>query len=482
MNIAHAPRWLILLALALAARAITFGNPILHVDEEFYFVTARAMLDGALPFVEIWDRKPIGLFLLYAPAAALGYPAGIWIYQVLALAALVGTAVLAMRLAERAGWTRGALLAAAAVLLWPNLIDGQGGQAPVFYNLLVIAAVTLVAPRADGSMPPRLFACGIGAMALMGAALQIKYSAVFEGAFLGLWLMWSLWRSGAALGRVILAGAAWAGVGLAPTALAFGAYAAMGQGEAWLYANFLSILDRNPDPLTAQLTNLAIIVLILSPLLASAWLAWRRGERTPVRGFLFLWAASALAGLLAFGSYFDHYALPLIPPLAICAAGFWSDHRRFALAILALVLVGGQAVLIAKRATRGTPGEIAAIARMIGAGPGCLHVYSGSTMLYPMTGRCAVTPWVFPSHLSRTRERGAIGVDQAVEIDRILATRPEWVVMRKPYRGERPEIRERMLAGVEKGYVRVATMPLGNERYALWRRGSPSARSAISSE
>ena len=46
-----------------------------------------------------------------------------------------------------------------------------------------------------------------------------------------------------------------------------------------------------------------------------------------------------------------------------------------------------------------------------------------------------------------------------------------------------PEIRERMLSGVKRdGYRRVAVMPLGNERYTLWRRATPPARSAISSE
>lgn len=486
MSIAYAPRWLILLGVALAARAITFGNPILHVDEEFYFTAARAMLDGARPFVDVWDRKPIGLFLLYAPAAALGIPAGIWAYQALALACLVATATLVARLADRAGWHKGALAAGIAVILWPNLIDGQGGQAPVFYNLLVIAAVWLVAPRADGTMPPRLFARGMGAMALTGVALQIKYSVVFEGTFLGLWLMWSLWHATTRPVRVLLAAPAWAATALVPTALAWGVYAGLGQSEPWLYANFLSILDRNPDPAMAQLANLAIILLVLSPLLASAWQAWQRlGPATATRAlqrFLFAWAIAAMLGLLVFGSYFDHYALPLIPPLAICAAGFWGDHRRFALGVLALAFVGGQAMLIAKRVTRGTPGEITAIARTIGTGPGCLHVYSGSVMLYPMTGRCAVTPWVFPSHLSRVRERGAIGADQESEIDRIIRRQPEWVVMRKPYIGERPEIRARMLSGIGDTHHQVATLPLGNERYALWRRSTPPARSASSSE
>ncbi|WP_447727529.1 ArnT family glycosyltransferase [Sphingomonas koreensis] len=483
MSIARAPRWLILLAVALAARAITFGNPILHVDEEFYFVTARAMLDGAVPFVDVWDRKPIGLFLIYAPAAALGYPAGIWAYQALAFACLLATAILAARLADRAGWNRGALAAGIAVILWPNLIDGQGGQAPVFYNLLMIAAASLIVRGERDASAGKRFAGGFAAMALVGLALQVKYAAVFEGLFFGLWLLWREWRAGRGLAGIALAAVPLAGVALLPTLAAWAVYAVQGQGEAWLYANFLSILDRNPDPALEQIGNLAAITLILSPLLAAAALGWRRRGGSDAAAFLFAWALAAVGGLLVFGSYFEHYALPLIPPLAICAAAFLGVHRRFALWVLLLVFIGGQVLLLAKRSTRGTPGEIAAVARTIGTGPGCLHVYSGSTMLYPMTRRCAVTRWLFPSHLSRTRERGAIGVDQATEIDRILAQRPEWVVMRKPYRGERPEIRARMLSGVTKdGYRQIAVMPLGNERYTLWRRGTPPPRSAIISE
>ncbi|MFL9840318.1 hypothetical protein ABS767_05025 [Sphingomonas sp. ST-64] len=486
MSIARVPRWLIFIVVALAARAVTFGNPILHVDEEFYFTAARAMVDGALPFVDIWDRKPIGLFLLYAPAAALGFPAGIWAYQALALGCLVATAIVAAQLAERAGWGRGALPAGLAIILWPNLIDGQGGQAPIFYNLLVIAAVALIAPRADGQMPGRIFLRGLAAMALVGLALQIKYSVVFEGAFIGLWLMWGRWRSGVGAARVALAGLVWASTALLATALAWGCYAGLGQGRAWLYANFLSILDRNPDPALAQLANLGIIVLLLSPLVASAGLAWRRCARMPavwpLRSFLFAWCGAAILGLLLFGTYFDHYALPLVPPLAIAAAGFWSDHRRFAWVVLAVALVGGQALLLLKRAQRGTPQEIAAVSRVIGSGPGCLHVYSGSVILYPMTGRCRVTPWIYPSHLGRVRERGAIGVDQMSEIDRVLRQRPEWVVMTGPYIGERADIHARVVASVARDYRRVTVLPVGGKRYALWRRLTPPARSARSSE
>jgi hypothetical protein len=479
------PRWLILLLVALAARAITFGNPILHVDEEFYFTAARMMTQGAVPFVDVWDRKPIGLFLLYAPAASLGYPAGIWAYQALALLCLVGTAFLTARLADRAGWGRGALAAGVAVILWPNLLDGQGGQAPIFYNLLMVAAAAIIAPREAEPSAPRRFAQGLAAMALVGITLQLKYSAVFEGLFFGLWLLWREWRLGAKLPQLVIIAAPLAGIALVPTLIAWAVYVALGQSDAWLYANFWSILDRQADPWPSLLANLAILILILSPLGAMALRSrQRRSDLAPQRAmadFMFAWAAAALLGVLIFGSWFNHYGLPLIPPLAACAAGVLGAHRRFAAIGLALVFIGGQATLIVKRLERGTPAQIAAIADMIGRGPGCLHVYSGTTMLYSMTGRCAVTPWIFPSHLTRDREAGAVGVDAPAELARILDRRPEWVVMRGPYRGEIPAVRAQMLAGLSRDYQPAGELPLGNDRYALWRIRAAS-RSAISRE
>lgn len=126
-RVAALPRWLVLLGVALLVRAATFGNPVVHVDEEFYFLTARTMLEGALPYVDVWDRKPIGLFLVYLPAAALGMPLGIWAYQAMALGCVVATALLVARLADRAGWSRGALPAAIAYVLWLNFLDGARG-------------------------------------------------------------------------------------------------------------------------------------------------------------------------------------------------------------------------------------------------------------------------------------------------------------------------------------------------------------------
>lgn len=464
---------LLLIAVAVGARAITFGNPIVHVDEEFYFTAARAWLNGAMPYVGVWDRKPPGLFALYLAPAALGYPAGIWAYQAMALAAVVASAWLAVLLARCAGWHRAAPFAGVAYLLWLDLAEGQGGQAPVFYTLMVaLAARLLIGERAARRRS------GVAAMALIGIAMTIKTSVVFEGVFFGLWAMARRRRSGASSAATLGYGAAMVAVAALPSAAWAIGYAAIGQFDAWSYANVTSIFQRRGEGLAKALGNLAVLLLILSPLLGVAAVAWHRhrARSTAEQAFLFGWLAVAFGAVLAFGSWFDHYALPVMLPAAVCAAGAVPRDaaRRWPVIALIVVALGGQALLLSKRVGRGTPAQFAALVRVVDAAPpGCLYVYTGSTMLYTATGRCRVTRWIFASHLSRDREQGAIGGDQATEVRRILAARPAVIVMRGPYRGERVAIRALVTRALGDGYARRAVVPLGRDRVAVFASTRP---------
>ncbi|MET4896878.1 hypothetical protein RN629_06825 [Sphingomonadaceae bacterium jetA1] len=465
-------RLLVLFLVAVAARALTFGNPVVHVDEEFYFFTGTAMHHGAWPFVDVWDRKPIGLFLLYALPAALGYPAGIWGYQLFALASVVATAWAIARMADRLGWTTGATAAGIAYILWLDLLGGQGGQAPVFYNALMIGAAWLILE----SDRRRARAPGLAAMALVGIVLQIKYSAVFEGMVFGLWLLGAEWRRSRSPGALVGYGAALVAVSLAPTAIAAGVYAAIGQWDAFLYANFLSIFHRNPDPLPELAANLGQMVLILSPIVTLAVLGlqrtWRAPDAPAERGFLAVWLDAAIVGVLLFRPWFDHYGLPILLPACTAAAamlGRAAWRRRLAPALLLVVALGGQIVLLALRHERGGPAEFAALSAAVGRGPGCLYVYSGSTMLYVATRRCALSRYIVPAHLSRAREAGATGVDQDAEIARILRARPAVVVMRPPYNGERPAAHARVMAAMADGYRLTAKLPMGNETIRVYK-------------
>ncbi len=454
---------------AILSRLLTFGNPILYTDEEFYFAAGRAVFNGALPFVDIWDRKPIGLFLLYALPASLPGQSGIWLYQAMALACAGATAIIVGRLADLAGWTRGGTLAGVAYLVWITIAGGQGGQSPVFYNLAMAIAALLIARR---ECPARRH--GALAMLLVGVAIQIKYTVALEGVYFGLWLLLVEWRRERRPLVVIGWGAALAGIALLPTVAVIGVYAALGELPAFVFANFESIFARHADPLGVELANLAKAAAILVPLLVMAAGARRHATDRVIKPDIFLtgWLLVALLAFAVLPPWTDHYTLPVMLPAAVLAAGLVSRPRgrRITIGLIVVTALAGQAALIVDRQRRGTPAQFARLVEAIGRGPGCLYVYSSSSMLYPATGRCAVSPYVFPSHLTRDRENGSIGVDQLAELRRIFARAPAVVVMAPPYDGERPDIRAAALALLGQDYRLASQLRLGRKQVAVYRR------------
>jgi 4-amino-4-deoxy-L-arabinose transferase-like glycosyltransferase len=438
---------LILLA-AFAIRGWQFGDPLIHVDENFYLLVGDRMLHGATPYVDIWDRKPVGLFLLFAAIRLLGGD-GIVQYQVVATLFAAATGVVIARIAQPMAGRVGGVLAAIVYLLLIGLVGGSGGQAPVFYNLLMAgAALAVMRVVVDAEpRPAQITRAGALAMGLVGLALQIKYSVVFEGVFLGLALMWASWRASKSPSRTALDALAWIALALLPTALAWFWYAAHGQADAFVYANFLSIGARSGTPIGELLHRLLKTLRVLEIPLMATFLGmilqpWKRFAQGPASfHFVLAWLGAAVAGFLLFGTYFDHYALPLFVPLAAAAAPLFAYRRRHLGLVAAAVMLaaggGAYAAVVHKMLLkRGGRAEMNAMVdairpRLTPGGEG-LYVWNGDTILYHLTGATLPSRWPFAGHLNLLRENGAIGVDQAGEVRRIFATRPRVVVDHDP--------------------------------------------------
>lgn len=469
MKLASPPenRLLILFVVAVAARFAAFGNPAIHADEQFYFTVAREMLRGAVPYIEVWDRKPVGLFLLFLPGALLPLAWGVFAFQLIALVCVTATALLVVKLAELAGWRRGALFAGITYILWLDLLNGVSGQSPVYYNLLIAGAAWLIASR------PGRRRAGLWAMALVGCALQIKYSPLIEGVFFGLWLLRDQWHARQAWPNVIGYGAALIVLALLPTGIAFGVYVAIGHGQEWVFANLTSILLRGRDSTEWQLRYAGQLALLLSPLIGMA-IASRheaRGGDPHARHFMVAWFVAALVSVAVFGGWYDHYGLPVALPGAIAAAGFLGGRgRRWTPLLLLVVACVGQFAVGKRRSGHGDAQQFAALRDAVGRGPGCLWVYSGDALLYSETGRCAATRYLFPPHLNLGRENGAIGTEQATEVQRILATKPAVIVMRPPFRDEEKPIRALVEQAVARNYVLASRKAMGRDLIQVYRR------------
>ena len=482
-------------AIVLAAfviRGVQFGDPLIHVDENFYLLVGDRMLHGAVPYVDIWDRKPIGLFLLYAAIRLLGGD-GIVQYQVVATLFAAGTGLMVARIAAPMAGRLAAVVAAIVYLLLLGLVGGSGGQAPVFYNLFVTAAALVVSTTLTGPalLPGQIRRRGALAMALVGIALQVKYSVVFEGVFLGVALMWASWRASPRPARVAADALLWIGLALAPTALALACYAWRGQAEAFVYANFLSIGARS----TADGAELAhrlgrawrvLQVPMLAVFLSALLQPWRRFPHGRASfHFALAWLGAALTGYLVFGTYFDHYALPLFPPLASAAAPLFAYRRHHlglvAAGLMLLLGVGAYGLVIHKmHLKRGGQREAAAMVQAIRPRlTNCLYVWNGDPILYHLTGSCLPTRYPFAGHLNLQRENGAIGVDQMTEVRRILATQPNVVVDRVPTAKDfNLKVVAMVHAELARAYHPVATIPFKGSRAIIYERNTPTRASA----
>lgn len=426
---------------AIAARWRVFGNPVVQIDEQFYLLVGGRMLHGALPYVDIWDRKPIGLFLLFAGFRALG-GSGVLTYQIAGLASVWATALLLFAMGRRIAPPAGALAGAILYVLWLNLAGGEAGQAPVYYNLLVAAAIALIFFRRHEAVERQgdLRRVGAGAMLLFGVALQIKYSVVFEGMFAGIALLWMSWRAGRPLAHLALDASIWIGLALLPTIAAIGAYAWMGHLGDWWFANITSILKRGAErPETATQRIVVMVYLVLPLVLCVLFRRWAdaRPESVEAREdlrFLDAWAATALLGVVLFGTWFNHYALPLFAPFGVVAAPLWRRGAGRAWLLVLLVAGGlwGQRVLWRHEITRGTAHTLAQATAAVKGHRGCLFVYDGYPALYDVTRSCLPTTRPFSAHLQSRNEMGATGIDEAAEVRRIMAGRPDRIMTMEP--------------------------------------------------
>lgn len=464
------------LILALALRAVSFGNPLVQIDVQFYALVGDRMLSGALPYVDIWDRKPIGLFALFAGLQALGRVFGTegpLPYQLAASLCAGATAFVIERIARNFASGRGAWLAGLCYLVWLAVFNCVGAQTPVFYNLLMALAALGTLRLSTRFGDRALVSGGVGVMLLVGLALQLKYCVVFEGICFGLMLL-ACAHADALTPRTIAAyGATWIAAALAPTLLALAAYAVLGQAGAFVDANFMSIFRRH-DSDGSVWTDLLTTAALLFPFGVAICFAARRPTGRAYR-FVADWALAAILGYLVFGTYYDHYAAPLLVPLCVLAApalGRTGRAAGYTVLLLGTGLVVGGAMTLANLHTRGNAQDLERTAALIRPQlkRGCLYVYEGDPALYQATHSGLPGKYVFPSHIDSAVESRTI--DQPAELRRVLARRPTVIVTADQPLDSQPSLDTRAILrhALAHDYRRFGEAMVGTRRFLLYRR------------
>lgn len=425
----------ILVTFTLLVRLNVMGDPNYHIDEAFYLLVAQRMHLGDLLYVDIWDRKPPGIFVIYYLIGAVA--SGMLAVHIAAAISVGISAVLIFRLARMISGPGGAGLAACCYVALVGRFAGAGAQTPVFYNSFMLGAVWLVAsrlPRLERGEVPRVL---YGAMLLAGCALAVKPVAACEGALIGVWILWS-WRKAMPVPQILLRGAALALTAALPLAACFAWYVAIGHLPDMWDAVVLSNFRRT------YLTNESVIVLgVIAALLAlpvgiatlSTWFNRAELRISTHYQLLFAWLVAAAAAFLAFPNKADHYVLPLLPPLAVAMAPFL-NRRDFGAAvglyIIAAYCITGDTFSIGDRSrSRAEMASAAAFVREHQAeGPFFIHV--GPPWLYAATKLKPLSPLAFPPHLFDLTEYNVSQFDTTREVEQILARRPATVITQKP--------------------------------------------------
>ncbi len=317
--------------LALCTLVIAAALPILTYplgrDQGEFAVIGRGLLDGKIPYVDLWNPKPPAVFLVYAAAiAAFGRTAAAVraIDLLIIPPTLLAVAWIGRRtLGQAGGWLAAALMALAYFneTFW-TLSQNDG----IALLPMALAAVCTV-KAAETRRLDWAFISGI----LSGVAIGFKYPFALLPAALMLWLIahrdapihpqvraaWRLIVSFiAGMALILLIGALW--------------LASMGALDDLIESARVTV------GYTALTLNLVDLSAALAVAVGYRWAHWgvvlalagvglialirRRDARRDLWALILLWLAAGIGIVLAQGKAYDYHWLPMLPPLALLAA------------------------------------------------------------------------------------------------------------------------------------------------------------------
>ncbi len=171
---------LLVLALWVAlVRSPTFDLRSSHPDEALFLLIGDRWLHGLLPYVEIWDVKPPGLFALFALAQGIVRP-GVLAARILGAVAVFASCCALHAFSRHHLGHRSIGIAAAAIYPAYSLILYGSRTCPeLLFTPFVITGLDLALSqwkRRQACDPPKAIIAGL----LFGLAVIIKQSAVFD--------------------------------------------------------------------------------------------------------------------------------------------------------------------------------------------------------------------------------------------------------------------------------------------------------------
>lgn len=437
-----------LVALVFIVRSVGYSHSVVvDWDESMYLLMARELLHGGLPYVTIFQEKPLGPTVFVAAALWI-FGESIWSLRLLGSLCVAATTLLLLQLALAGGLSRLAAVGGAMLYaIYSARMGGMASNTEILFTPFTVGAV-LIAVRAKRAADGKAQYRAIGAIGLLiGIGVWFKYIVAFTGcAIFGL-LVGNWFRLGRCpANRVLALAAVYFVVCMLPTGVTGIYYAAIGQWDPFWYCNFGFM------PIYASLTRPGAEIFLafhdffwfmFEPVFLALLGVWFWRDRRIFVLAIVSWLMAEAVALSVPWKFYDHYFLLILPPICILAAGGIDGiirrglhPRRIAwlsrmppaiLVVIALVLVWKNLSSAQARFDRPDPSR--QIADFLDRDPDAtVWVVNHEPIIYFLANKSAPTVYAFPLHLV-----GAFSIlirtDPEVEIRRVLATRPRYVVL-----------------------------------------------------
>jgi 4-amino-4-deoxy-L-arabinose transferase-like glycosyltransferase len=326
----------ILLLVGLCLLPVLLYLPFLNVpferDEGVYATIAQGLLDGKVPYRDLFDNKPPLVYGWYAFSFLL-FGESVVAPRIVA-SILLSATTLALFTQVRMVLPRGAAYAAAGIFALSTGLPWVALHAntEAYMLLPLVASLTAFTVGIRGA--------GRGWFLLAGAlgalAMLTKQVAVWNLLALAIVAWGWRWRStGAALRG--LTPAIWLAAGVAAiVAIVAVPFALAGALDDLVYANvsynwlYFGSLTYGQRALNF-VVGVFLFIGVAAPLIAAAafgLVAVLRGRKRAAQYLLILWAIASAVGVASGGRFFPHYFLQLLPAMAILAAVAIHDRIR----------------------------------------------------------------------------------------------------------------------------------------------------------
>jgi O-antigen/teichoic acid export membrane protein/4-amino-4-deoxy-L-arabinose transferase-like glycosyltransferase len=452
--------YLALLVLTVLFRSSTFFTAAADWDESVYLLVSRSLLEGHLPYTEVWDHKPPGIYVIFAGAQAVFGHSMLAIRLLSCLVVALTCVVLYKFGRSMTGGSQAAGVAAAGLYGASSLLNGGlAANTEIFFAPLVALAFygLLGAPHLRLTSG-RLLLVGL----LIGLALQIKYVVAFELLAIAGLVTWAYVSQRRPMRNLTVAGLTMGAGVLSPAIATALVFTIGGRFTEYFQANFEANLRYTAEVAfsATELSRAFAAQVAGNPILwASALLAplclflpsRRRIIRTETMVLLAVWLIAGLLGACLTRRYYPHYFLQVLAPLSLLSAVAFSSALQWQKAVLPRLAFIGlliiplwvqtvQPLLVRSASSvyrwhasgvaelRDRPAAIARYLQgRISAADG-VYVVDEAPVIYYLLGVPAPTRYVLPHWLANPGFAKMAGVQPIAELETIMAQQPLYVV------------------------------------------------------